>query len=110
MTLANKLAIALSLAALTGAWAGCDQGNEDKCRAAIRNVLHVTDQDNSEAVDEDAFIRSCRANSSPKAIKCLTEAKTVEDLEKCEGGLADKMSKKDKAAKDGDGKPEGETE
>lgn len=81
------LSIALALGATS---TGCERANEEKCREAVRNVFRITQADDTQNAgpDESAAIRSCRANSSRETVECVIAAKTLQDLEGCEGTLA----------------------
>jgi hypothetical protein len=73
------LAIALSTA--------CVEGNEAKCRQAVRNIFELTGVGSGAAgPDENAAVRSCRANASAAAINCMIAADSITALQACEGG------------------------
>jgi hypothetical protein len=90
----------LTIAVLAvGLSAGCGDSSEDRCRDAIRNIFKITGLDKtSSGPDEHAAIRSCRANASRDAIKCMIEAKTMDDLSKCEGDFVLKKGDDESAA------------
>jgi len=84
------LAVCLGIGAATG----CSSGNEAGCRKAIKNIFKITGMDKgSSGPNVDAAVRSCRANASGDAIDCMIAAKTLDDLSKCEGGVADDLLK-----------------
>jgi len=97
----GSIIAALALAFTLTTLPGCSRtGNEERCREAIRNIIRITGLDKGgSGPDEHAAIRSCRANASSDAIDCMIAAKTMDDLAKCEGGVADDLVK--------DGKDEG---
>ena len=93
--MANSVFSALILAGTLGAASlgvsACKaKPSEKKCREAIENVRLLTSQTQSDVgADPKAAIRSCRANSSKESVECMINAKTEEDLAKCEGELGE---------------------
>lgn len=60
--------------------------NEEACKEAIENIRRLSGLGaNDVATDPTAAIRSCRNNSNRESVDCIRNAKTVPDLEKCEG-------------------------
>jgi len=89
--------MALSIA-IAVALAGCGKGNEERCQAAIENIFSLTGIDKtSSGPDMHAAVRNCRSKASGAAIDCMIAAKTLEELEKCEGGLAKDLAKDEPA-------------
>jgi hypothetical protein len=69
------------------ALASCDKPTEDACRKAIDNIQKITGIEASAgAPDAEAAVRKCRAQASRKAVQCMMDAKTVDDIAACEGG------------------------
>jgi hypothetical protein len=75
------LALALS------ASASCkSKPSEAACKDAINNMRKIYGQSASDVgADPKTAIRSCRGQSSKETVEFMRNAKTVEDLEKCEG-------------------------
>jgi hypothetical protein len=97
------LALGLGLATATG----CSGGNEARCQKAIENIFELTGLNKTgSGPDIHAAVRSCRANASSEAIDCMIKAKSVADLEECEGGVADDLLKNDGDKQPEDDKPE----
>lgn len=81
------LAIALILPV-----AGCDDAKEAECRKAISNIRKIYGTaDNSFGVSPQAMVRSCQGSASPESVRCFIQAKTVEDLQRCEGDAFKEM-------------------
>jgi hypothetical protein len=76
--------------------------SEQACKEAIDNVRRITEQSTSDmGADPIAMIRSCRGSSSKASVECMRVAKTLEDLNKCEGEIGEKYYKDEvKAAED----------
>lgn len=76
--------------------------SEEACKEAIDNVRRITEQSTSDmGADPIAMIRSCRGSSSKESVECMRVAKTLDDLNKCEGDIGDKYYKDEvKAAQD----------
>ncbi|MCP4443765.1 MAG: hypothetical protein GY811_00270 [Myxococcales bacterium] len=83
---ALPLVLALGLGT-AGMGLGCKaKPSEKACGEAIENIRDITKQGaNDVGADPVAAIRSCRGNSSKEAVECMRVAKTLADLEKCEG-------------------------
>ena len=85
--------------ALLGTFLGCATPTEDQCRKAVDNIRKLTGTSQSDfGADPQAAIRSCKANASKNSVLCMTEAKTVEELRKCEGEAAEKFIKQEEEA------------
>jgi hypothetical protein len=67
--------------------AGCQSGKpgEDECRKAVENIERLTRKDGLSRKANAAAIRSCQARSSKEFVKCATDARTLAELERCEG-------------------------
>jgi hypothetical protein len=53
----------------------------------------LTQSEHSEGgPDPYAAVRSCRANADRDAVRCMIDAKTRDDLAKCEGSLAKEVA------------------
>jgi hypothetical protein len=79
-------------AALAVAFAlgGCSstKPDEERCRLAVDNIRAINRLDDADVgARPEAMVRSCRAQSSRDAVECMIAAKTVEDLQKCEGDV-----------------------
>lgn len=79
---------------VTGLGLGCKaKPSEKACREAINNIRRITEQSaNDVGGDPVADVRSCRGNSSKKAVECWRAAKTLEDLARCEQEVSKKGS------------------
>ncbi|RMH40167.1 MAG: hypothetical protein D6689_14770 [Deltaproteobacteria bacterium] len=76
----------LTIAAAAALLVACGEGNEKQCREAVRNIFRITGVNESgSGPDEHAAVRSCRANASSESIRCMIQARTVDDLAKCDG-------------------------
>ena len=89
--ISRVLPFALALGLSTSAAGfGCKaKPSEKACREAIENIRRISGQDaNDVGADPVAAVRSCRGNSSKEAVECMRTAKTITDLEACEGAMA----------------------
>jgi hypothetical protein len=81
------------LFATAAVWAllvsGCGSGakpTEEQCRLVVENIRKINRTNESDVgARPEAMVRSCRARSSREAVECMIAAKTVQELEKCEG-------------------------
>lgn len=99
----RTLRLAVCCLALAALGAGCDscsqKPSESECRAAIENMRHIRGLDqNTAGVEINKAIRSCRGSSSKKTARCLTDAKTEADLQKCEGKEGEKFVEQEREA------------
>ena len=73
--------------------------SEAECRAAIENVRDILGLQSSTAeVDIDKAIRSCRGSSTKETARCLTEAKSEEELAACEGDVGKRYLEQEREA------------
>ena len=64
--------------------AACDKPSESDCKKAAANMHKVEGIEGSdELLETNRFVRQCRAQFSKKAVQCVMDAKTAEDLDKC---------------------------
>ena len=64
---------------------GCSrQPTEADCRKAIENIDRVTARE-ADAAEQAAAVRKCQSSASRSAVSCWQNAKTPDDLERCEG-------------------------
>lgn len=66
----------------------CKSGkpSEKQCKKAVDNIRKVTGLDKADlGARPETMVRSCRANATKADADCMIAAKSVEDLEKCEG-------------------------
>lgn len=69
--------------------AGCNKPSEGDCRKAIANMQHLMGtehlrDDPAGTAALEGEVRRCKGGSKKKAVKCAMDAKTIEDLQKCE--------------------------
>lgn len=97
------------LAALVAA--GCEaKPSEDACKRAIDNLREISGLSRADVgADPKAAIRSCQANSSRATVNCMIEAKTMEDIVKCEGKEGQKLEAEMKERQTEAGEDEAET-
>jgi hypothetical protein len=77
--------IRLALLALL-ALAACDKPSPESCRTAIVNMQKLLGMP-QQSSDENAIaneVRRCRGGSSKKSVECASQAKTLDELKKCE--------------------------
>lgn len=94
----GRIAAALVAMAATALLAtACNKPTEEACKKAIENIrsLYGTDA-NDVGAPPAAVLRSCQGGETPKSVACFTEAKSLDDLGKCEGGAFAKLFAKDK--------------
>jgi hypothetical protein len=84
-------ALMLLVAALGLFGAACDKPSEDDCKAAVSRIRKLHGNENDDPGIERAAIRSCRGSASKDSVKCIINAKDIEGLKSCEGGLYEKM-------------------
>ena len=83
------IAVFAALAALT---LGCNKPSEADCKKAVSNIRFLTGTTRDDfGVKPEAAIRSCRGNASKASVKCAIKATTLEELEQCEGGMAESL-------------------
>lgn len=94
----KRLLLTLVMAAL-GTSFGCDKPTEEQCKKAVENIRKLTGTSQSDfGADPQAAIRSCKSNASKASVQCMTEAKTIEALTKCEGDAAEKFIQQEEEA------------
>lgn len=96
----TPLAIALMLPV-----AGCDKPKEADCRKAITNIrkLYGT-ADNDFGVSPESMVHACQGSASPESVRCFIQAKSVEELQKCEGDTFKEMFEaEEQKRQDGEG-------
>ena len=65
---------------------GCNRTSEAECRKAVENIDRIYGRtEDPGQLDPQAAIRACRGRDTKKKVKCMIDAKTVADLEACEG-------------------------
>jgi hypothetical protein len=65
--------------------AGCGKPSTEDCRKAVLNLQRIRGLENdAHAPDPEAAVRKCRATGSPATVRCLIEAKTTDDVTRCE--------------------------
>jgi hypothetical protein len=89
----NKVLMKLSFAIAAVALAACDKPSPERCKLAIVNIqtLMGTDKAHSD-FDLDREVRRCRSGSRKESVECAINAKSVADLQKCEGWQDNKGS------------------
>ena len=76
------LIIACSITTL----AACGKPKAEECKKAIANIREVYRTAGMDfGVSPEAAVRSCRGSASNESVRCMLEAKTMEDLRECEG-------------------------
>jgi hypothetical protein len=74
------LTLATSLAA-------CDKPQEKDCKEAVANIRRIYGTQGIDyGADPQAMVRSCRGSASRDSVRCFIAAKSIEDLNACEGG------------------------
>lgn len=64
---------------------GCSKPGADDCRKAVLNIQRLRGMDtDAQAPDPEAAVRQCRSTANPNTVRCLIEAKTTDDLARCE--------------------------
>ena len=98
------IAVFAALVALT---LGCNKPSEADCKKAVSNIRTLTGTTRDDfGVKPQAAIRSCRGNASKASVKCAMKAATLEELEQCEGGMAESlMGDDDKPSDEPSGEP-----
>src|SRR5688572_9381007 len=61
----------------------CDKPSESDCKKAAANMQKVEGLENDSTLETNRFVRQCRSQFSKKAVRCVIDAKTSEDLDKC---------------------------
>ncbi len=78
----------------------CDKPKSADCKKAVDNIIKLYGTEGREyGVKPRAMVRSCRGSASRRSVKCFMNAKSVKELQGCEGGAFEKMfsEEKDKA-------------
>ncbi len=77
---------------------GCNKPTESECSKAIANIQTLTGTIESDfGVKPEAALRSCRGNATKASVQCAIAAKTMADLQTCEGGIAEQMFQEEQA-------------
>lgn len=88
----NLVTSCVLVGALNLAMSGCERPKEEDCKRAIANIRRIYGTENSEvAISPQAMVRSCRGSSSAESVQCFINAKSKEDLSKCESELGSMM-------------------
>jgi hypothetical protein len=88
----TAIATILLAGSLLTAACGSPKPSEERCRLAVDNIRAVNRLEKADVgAKPDTMVRSCRANSTREAVECMISAKTVEDLQKCEGEVGAKF-------------------
>jgi hypothetical protein len=79
----SRIAVAVALvAALVVA---CDKPSADDCEKALHNMQQLLGTDNlNTTAGIQSEIRACRSGSSKTAVACAINAKSIDDLNKCD--------------------------
>jgi hypothetical protein len=76
--------IAWSAAAL----AACAKPKAEDCEKAVANIRAIYGTAGIDfGVSPEAAVRSCRGGTRRASVQCMINAKTMEDLRACEGGV-----------------------
>jgi len=95
----KRIFLTLLIAASTASTMACNKPTDDECHKAVSNIRRLTGTANSSfGADPQAAIRSCKGNASKESVQCMMNAKTVEDLQKCEGTASEKFIKAEEEA------------
>ena len=74
----------LSLLLLLLPLSACDKPSEADCKKAAANMHKVEGlQGSDELLETNRFVRQCRAQFSKKAVSCVINAKTSEEIDQC---------------------------
>ena len=89
-------------ALLFAAAPGCKaKPSEEACRDAIRNQRVIAGLSTSDVgADPIAAIRSCQGGSSKETVECMRGAKSLEDLQECEGDVGKKYFEDEEKARE----------
>jgi len=80
---------------------GSSKPSADECKAAIENMRQIRGTSKVDTgADPRRAVRSCQGNSSKKTVQCFINAKTTEDLDKCEGSTGEKYFEQEKKAQE----------
>jgi hypothetical protein len=78
--------------ALMPAGLGCSKPKSEDCKKAIANIRKLTGATQSSiGRSPEAAIRACRGGASRESVQCVIDAKTLADLNACEGGMFGEM-------------------
>ena len=69
---------------------GCNKPTEESCKKAVENMRKLMGT-NSYTADIAPEVRRCRGGSTKTAVDCAGNAKTIDDLHKCEFVHFDKL-------------------
>jgi hypothetical protein len=70
--------------ALVGVGA-CSKPSTEDCRKAVLNLQRIRGLDtNAQGPDPEQYARKCRATGNPDVVRCIINAKTEQDLARCE--------------------------
>ena len=65
--------------------AGCNRPSEDECNRAVESIQRIHEiQHSSGGPDAKAAVRQCRAWWNRAQVTCAIQAKSLEELAKCE--------------------------
>jgi hypothetical protein len=64
---------------------GCSKPSTEDCRKAVLNLQRIRGLDtDAHAPDPEAAVRKCRSTANPTTVRCLIDAKTADDVARCE--------------------------
>jgi hypothetical protein len=81
----NRVILALLATALFAS--GCNKATEEDCRKAITNIRKITGTEDIDTGGVAQAVRSCRGHATKKSVDCAIAATSIDDLQRCEGGL-----------------------
>ncbi len=89
----NRLIIALAATCLTAlvALSGCHRPSESECRKAILNIRKLHGSEGGTDQEIGAAISACQGNATKKSVTCFADAKSIDELKKCEGSMYKQM-------------------
>lgn len=106
----NRIArIFLVIAFSTTTLAACAKDKAEDCKKAVANIREVYQTAGMDfGVSPEAAVRSCRGSASADSVRCMIEAKSMEDLRKCEGDalVEEPAPAQDQGAEGAEPKPE----
>ncbi len=77
----KRLAASLLLLAAVG----CGRPSTEDCRKAVLNMQRIRELDkDTQAPEIESNVRKCRATGNTDTVRCIIDAKTADDLARCE--------------------------
>ncbi len=78
--------------------AACNRPSEADCQLALSNIRRILGTENNDfGKSPDVALRACRGNGRKESVACAIRAKTVDDLNACQGPMGKRKQPSDQS-------------